>query len=102
VGFRDRTNGQSAMAIMPYTLMETSMRILNLSTALMTASLFIAAPALAQTASGQTGNPSYGSSTAANPGQKQRTQESGGPSMQQPCSQSYNANIASDPNCKQR
>jgi hypothetical protein len=66
-------------------LMETPMRILNLSAVAMAASLLIAAPAFAQSAAGQ----------------KQRTDE-GGPSMQMPCGQPYNANAAADPNCKQR
>jgi hypothetical protein len=62
------------------------MKMLNLSAALLTAGLFAAAPAFAQTT----------------PAQKQPTQEGGGPSERLPCGQPYNANSMADPNCKQR
>jgi hypothetical protein len=82
----------------------------------MAVGLFIAAPAFAQTATGQKqptqegGGPSmqspggipYNANPGANPNYKQQTQEGGGPSMQEPCSASYNANPAADPNCRLR
>jgi hypothetical protein len=63
------------------------MKMLNLSAALMTAGLLVAAPAFAQQPA---------------PAQKQPTQEGGGPSARLPCGEPYNANSMADPNCKQR
>ena len=61
------------------------MKAHNFSSELMSAGLFMAVPAFAQTT----------------PAQKQPTQE-GGPSMPMPCGRPFNASPGGDPDCKQR